>query len=74
MFFHYGFKEIVSFFICYDFFSLWPGKDALILHENLFIFIKFQKNEPSKPKILNLGLLCAKTIDAWKDGKLIVSP
>lgn len=37
--------------------SLWPGEDALILHENLFIFIKFPKNKASKPKILNWGLM-----------------
>lgn len=60
VFFHYIFKDIVSFvssFIRYDYFflSLWPGEDALILHENLFIFIKFPKNKASKPKILNLG-------------------
>lgn len=40
----FGFKDFVSLFICYDFFPpFWPGDDILILHENLFIFIKFQK-------------------------------
>ena len=44
--FHYCFKAILNLFICLfimTFSFLWPGEDALILHKNLFIFIKFKK-------------------------------
>ena len=46
MLFHYDSKDTWSLFIhlfIMAFFSLWPGEDTLILHENLFIVIKFQK-------------------------------